>query len=171
MVLGLCPAPPSPGPAGPGPPPRPGREGPRALPRPLPGSSYATLQQFAWPEALQSYIFALQWTIVTIYHHFISQAGWNICNLSIYLSYPPYHFPAVASSSFILLSLTPSWTALICGSHHLLSQAGWNRCDLMFLNSLSSVFFCVATILRIDMCFTIADSCPNGACLPCSGFL
>ena len=45
------------------------------------------------PEALQSIIFALQWTIVTmlsttvtICHHLISQAGWNRCNLSIYLS-------------------------------------------------------------------------------------
>ena len=48
----------------------------------------ATLQQFARPEALQSFLFALQWTIVTmfstnvtIYHHLISQAGWNSCNL------------------------------------------------------------------------------------------
>ena len=43
--------------------------------------------------ALQSFLFALQWTIlamfstnVTIFHHLISQAGWNRCNLSIYLS-------------------------------------------------------------------------------------
>ena len=57
------------------------------------GGLGATLQQFAWPEALHSFIFALQWTMVTmfrtnvtIYHHLISQAGWNRCNLSIYLS-------------------------------------------------------------------------------------
>ena len=55
-----------------------------------------SLQQFAWPEALQSVIIALQWTIVTmfrtnvtIYHHLISQAGWNRCNLlSIYPTAP-----------------------------------------------------------------------------------
>ena len=54
---------------------------------------YNTLQQFAWSEALQSFLFALQWTIVTmfsthvtIHHHLISQAGWNRCNLSFYLS-------------------------------------------------------------------------------------
>ena len=57
------------------------------------GGLGGTLQQFAWPEALQSFLFALQWTIlamfstnVTIFHHLISQAGWNRCNLSIYLS-------------------------------------------------------------------------------------
>ena len=60
---------------------------------PLGGGLGATLQQFAWPEALQSFLFALQWTIVTmfstnatIYHHLISQAGWNRCNQSIYIS-------------------------------------------------------------------------------------
>ena len=60
---------------------------------PLWGGIGGTLQQFAWSEALQSFPFALQWTIVTmysthvtIYHHLISQAGWNRCNLSIYLS-------------------------------------------------------------------------------------
>ena len=53
----------------------------------------AALQQFARPEASQSFLFALQWTIVTmlstnvtIYHHLISQAGWNRCKLSIYFS-------------------------------------------------------------------------------------
>ena len=57
------------------------------------GGLGGTLQQCAWPEALQSFLFALQWTIlamfstnVTIFHHLISQAGWNRCNLSIYLS-------------------------------------------------------------------------------------
>ena len=51
-----------------------------------------TLPQFAWSEASQSFLFALQWTTVTMfsthvtmYHHLISQAGWNRCNLSIYL--------------------------------------------------------------------------------------
>ena len=60
---------------------------------PLGGGLGGTLQQCAWPEALQSFLFALQWTIlamfstnVTIIHHLISQAGWNRCNLSIYLS-------------------------------------------------------------------------------------
>ena len=56
---------------------------------PFGGGWGGTLQQFAWPEALQSFLFALQWTIVTnvtIYHHLISQAGWNRCNLYIYLS-------------------------------------------------------------------------------------
>ena len=55
------------------------------------GGLRGTLQQCAWPEALQSFLFALQWTIlamfstnVTIFHHLISQAGWNRCNLSIY---------------------------------------------------------------------------------------
>ena len=67
---------------------------PRLLPHPRVPLAFvglgATLQQFAWPEALQSFLFALQWTIVTmlstivtIYHHLISQAGWNRCNLSI----------------------------------------------------------------------------------------
>ena len=58
------------------------------------GDLGGTLQQCAWPEALQSFLFALQWTIlamfstnVTIFHHLISQAGWNRCNLSIYLSW------------------------------------------------------------------------------------
>ena len=58
------------------------------------GRHHRLWQQFAWPEALQSLLFALQWTIlamfstnVTIFHHLISQAGWNRCNLlSIYLS-------------------------------------------------------------------------------------
>ena len=57
------------------------------------GELGGTLQQCAWLEALQSFLFALQWTIlamfstnVTIFHHLISQAGWNRCNLSIYLS-------------------------------------------------------------------------------------
>ena len=42
----------------------------------------ATLQQFAWSEALRSFHFAAQWTNtkVTMYH-LISQAGWNRCNL------------------------------------------------------------------------------------------
>ena len=60
---------------------------------PFGGGLGGTLQQFAWSEALQSFLFTLQWTIVTmfsthvtIYHHLISQAGWNRCNLSIYLS-------------------------------------------------------------------------------------
>ena len=60
---------------------------------PFGGGLGGTLQQFAWPEALQSFLFALQWTTVamfstnvTIYHHLISQAGWNRCYLSIYLS-------------------------------------------------------------------------------------
>ena len=78
--------------------------GPEAAAPALPGAAWrrrrkgcpsrdeALLQQFAWSEALQSFLFALQWTIVTlfstnvtIYHHLISQAGWNGCNLSIYL--------------------------------------------------------------------------------------
>ena len=37
---------------------------------------------FAWSEALRSFLFALQWTKVTISHLIISQAGWNRCNLS-----------------------------------------------------------------------------------------
>ena len=53
---------------------------------PFGGGLGATLQQFAWPEGLQSFLFALQWTMfstnVTIYHHLISQAGWNRCYLS-----------------------------------------------------------------------------------------
>ena len=51
---------------------------------PFGGGLGGTLRQFAWPEALQSFLFALQWTIVTmfstrvtIYHHLISQAGWE----------------------------------------------------------------------------------------------
>ena len=57
------------------------------------GGIGGTVQQFAWSEALQSFLFAFQWTIVTmfsthvtIYHHLISQAGWNRCNLFISLS-------------------------------------------------------------------------------------
>ena len=49
---------------------------------PFGGGIGGTLQQFAWPEALQSFLFALQWTLlamfstnVTIFHHLISQAG------------------------------------------------------------------------------------------------
>ena len=41
-------------------------------------------------------------------HHLISQAGWNRCNLSIYLS------------------------IFMRGSNHLISQAGWNRCNLIY---------------------------------------
>ena len=59
---------------------------------PIGGGIGGDTAQFAWPEALQSFLFALQWTIVTmlstnvtIYHHLISQAGWNRCNISIYL--------------------------------------------------------------------------------------
>ena len=67
-----------------------------------------TLQQFAWPEASQSILFALQWTIVamfstnmTIYHHLISQAGWNRCNLSIYLSSLSFSLSlSIASNTF-----------------------------------------------------------------------
>ena len=58
----------------------------------------------AW-RVLLSFLFALQWTIVTmfstnekIYHRLISQAGWNRCNLSIYLSIYS------ASSSIVLLT-------------------------------------------------------------------
>ena len=45
------------------------------------------LQQIAWSEALRSFAFctSVDNAKVTI-HHLISQAGWNRCNLSIYLS-------------------------------------------------------------------------------------
>ena len=61
-------------------------------PRPARAHSCSRL----WRESLiHSFLFALQWTIVTmfstnvtIYHHLISQAGWNRYNLSLYLSLP-----------------------------------------------------------------------------------
>ena len=71
------------------------------------GGLGGTLQQFAWPEALQSFLFALQWTIlamfstnVTIFHHLISQAGWNRCNLSIYLSWFPWFLEYIQLSNY-----------------------------------------------------------------------
>ena len=45
-------------------------------------------------------------------HHLISQAGWNRCNLSIYLS--------------LLTSMDNTKVTM----YHLISQAGWNRCNL-----------------------------------------
>ena len=49
---------------------------------PLGGGLGATLQQFAWSEALHSFSFctSLENTKVTIYH-LINQAGWTRCNL------------------------------------------------------------------------------------------
>ena len=100
--------------------PRPGRGGAAGLrdgggpsePRRVPGAhggrpSLSAVQQHfgyacGWTHALSfclSFLFALQWTIVTMfstnvttYHHLISQAGWNRCNLSIYLSILPQFY-------------------------------------------------------------------------------
>ena len=92
----------------------------------------ATLQQFAWPEALQSSIWAPQWTMVTMFrtnvtinHHLISQAGWNRCNLSIYpssmqsgtcqgMSWLHLHQPCVAGKVSYTLSLSLSAGHLAC---------------------------------------------------------
>ena len=62
---------------------------------------------------------------MTIFHHPISQAGWNRCNLSIYLS----------------CTSMDNTKVLI---YRLISQAGWNRCHLsIFLSILWTAGICV----------------------------
>ena len=66
-------------------------------------------------------------TNVTIFHHLISQAGWNRCNLSIYLS----------------IYLHFCGKCFVSGSHHLISQGGWNGYHLILILMVFSMHFLV----------------------------
>ena len=66
-------------------------------------------------------------------YRLIGQAGWNRCNLSIYLS--TYYFSTLLFLSFLSF-YNPVDNTNVTIYNHLISQAGWNRCNLSIFSAL-----------------------------------